>query len=72
MNETRPITMNLTVQEAMILQASLYNAQLAGKLTTPTGMTPSKTAELAVDLFGRIKWLLDDSFDEAQAERYTP
>jgi hypothetical protein len=68
----RPIYMTLTVEEAMVIQAAIYNGQLAGKLKTHSGLTPSRTAELAADLFDRIKWLLNDEFNTADAERYDP
>jgi len=68
----RPIHMTLTVEEAMVIQAAIYNGQLAGKLKTHSGLTPSRTAELATDLFDRIKWLLNDDIDPALRERYEP
>lgn len=70
MNHERPIVMHLTIDEAKVIQAAIYNGQLSGKLRTHSGLTPSRTAELATDLFDRIKWLLDDTLDPHLLERY--
>ena len=64
LNVERPIHMTLTIEEARVIQAAVYNGQLSGKLKTYSGMTPSKISELATDLFDRINWLLDETIPE--------
>ena len=64
LNAQRPIHMTLTLEEARVIQAAIYNGQLSGKLKTYSGMRPSKIAELATDLFDRINWLLDETIAE--------
>ena len=64
LNAQRPIHMTLTLEEARVIQAAIYNGQLSGKLKTYSGMQPSKIAELATDMFDRINWLLDETIAE--------
>ena len=64
LNAQRPIHMTLTLEEARVIQAAIYNGQLSGKLKTYSGMQPSKIAELATDLFERLNWLLENNTPE--------
>lgn len=66
----RPILITLTQDEAKVLQAAVYNGQLSGKIKSFSGLTPSKTAEIANDLFDRLRWLLDENYDRFLEDKY--
>lgn len=65
LSATRPSLIALTDDEIKVLIAAVYNGELSGKLKTMSGLTPAHTADIAADLFHRLKWHLDNpAFEE--------
>ena len=66
----RPSMIALTDNELKVLAAAVYNGQLSGKLKTFSGLTPSMTADIAADLFDRIKWHLEQDHNQFHSDEY--